>query len=381
MRRPKMLSTNMSFYELPSGQDVEKAGRLITHKIVETPTKTSKLLSEYASSNLPEPPNDVPLRPSIELYFKCENFQCTGSFKFRGAIHFLAKLEDHELSKGVVAYSTGNHAQAVARAAQLASEERNIPVPAYVVVPENCSSKKIDAAKKYGAKVLISGTSPEARVLLASKVQKSTGATLVPPADHLNIALGQATLVGEFLRQVTDMGHSPLDAVIVPSGGGGLLVGAAAVCKPQGVAVFGAEPEKGGAGLAEGLRKGARNVGMGQGPTIADGLRSLTGEANWELIKCRENVDLVFTATESQIREALRLAIDTFGFIIEPSAAVPLAVALFNTTFHQRIAKERRLVRVGVVFTGCNISEEELLTVLPGVSIVGVQNLERESSL
>ncbi|ORY12332.1 serine racemase [Clohesyomyces aquaticus] len=365
----------MAFYSLPSHQEIEDAAFLISNKVVETPVKFSWFLSEYASANLRGNQNDTPAKPNIELYFKCENFQFTGSFKFRGASHFLAKLEDHELSKGVVAYSTGNHAQAVAHAAQLASQTRGIPIPTYVVVPKNCPNKKIDAAKRYGATVLLSGTAPEARSLLATRIQESTGAVLVPPADHLNISLGQSTLIREFLHQVEDMSCGSLDAVIVPSGGGGLLVGAAAACKTLGVTVFGAEPKNGGAGLTAALQKGSQNFIMGQDPTIADGLRSLTGEANWNLIKNRENVEQVFTATEAQIKEALRLAIEELGFIIEPSAAVPLAVALFNSEFQRRMAREKTLVRVGIVLTGGNIGEEDLLTTLPGLCLGGSRKM------
>lgn len=263
----------------------------------------------------------------------------------------------------------GNHAQAVAHAAQLASQERNIYVPTYVVVPENCPSKKIDAAKAYGASVLLSGIAPEDRVALAARIQSSTRAILVPPADHLHIALGQATLVREFLQQVVSISHGTLDAIIVPSGGGGLLVGAAAVCNPEGVTVYGAEPECGGPALAAARQRGIRTTHLGSTVTIADGLRSLTGESNWEIVKARETVEDVYAVSEQQIKEALQLAIEELGFIIEPSAAVPLAVALFNEEFHRQIAKKKRHVRIGIVLTGGNISEKELQTILPDLSM------------
>jgi threonine dehydratase len=372
-------------YTLPSLQEVDEAWEFIRDKVTVTPVETSASLAAVASLNLQKLcATDASQQCDIKLFFKCENLQRTGSFKFRGASHFLARLQDHELSAGVVAHSTGNsivtvreilltmtgnHAQAVAHAAQLASLERGIHVPAYVVVSSNCRSKKISAARDFGANVFLSDPSPDARIQLASQLQASTGAIPVPSSDHRCIALGQATSVREFLQQVAEMGDT-LDAIIVPSGGGGLLVGAAAVCKPQGVLVFGAEPASGGPGLAAALLQGVRPVSMGGACTIADGLRTVTGEANWEIIKSAGNIEAVFSVSEWQIKESLRLAVETFGFTIEPSAAVPLAVALFSDQFHRRMARmKRRSIRVGVVLTGGNISGGELLEIVPGLRI------------
>jgi threonine dehydratase len=262
----------------------------------------------------------------------------------------------------------GNHAQAVAHAAQVASRDRNMPIPSYVVVPSNCPTKKIDAAKSHNATVLLSGTAPAHRVLLAKQVQHSTGAILVPSADHVDIVLGQATAIQELLHQIADLGQS-LDAVIVPSGGGGLLVGAIAVCKPQGVTVFAAEPETGGPGLVSALRTGQRSLDLDGTPTIADGLRSTTGEANWAHIRRAENVDQVFTVSEDQIKAAIKLGVEELGFLIEPSAAVALAVILFSSTFAQRMAMFARDVRIGIVMTGGNISVEDLLTLVPELNL------------
>ncbi|KAF2443375.1 tryptophan synthase beta subunit-like PLP-dependent enzyme [Karstenula rhodostoma CBS 690.94] len=332
--------------------------------ISRTSIKTSPHLTRIVNQNLLSSTAE-PSSSQIELLFKCENLQYTGSFKFRGACHFLAKLDDQDLKNGVVAYSTGNHAQAVAHAAQLASKTRNKPIPSYVVVPSDCPPKKIAAARSHGAAVLLSGTDPNARVLLAEHIQRATGAVLVPPADHLDIVLGQATAVHEFLQQAAQAGR-PLDAIIVPSGGGGLLCGAIATCKPRGVAVFGCEPEVGGPGLATALERGRRSLEI-QGPgSIADGLRSLTGEANWEHICAEGNVKHVLTVGEVQIEEALRVGVRELGFAVEPSAAVPLAAALFSDAFHRWVADADRRVRVGVVLTGGNVSMEDLAALVPG---------------
>ena len=241
-------------------------------------------------------------------------------------------------------------------------------IPSYVVVPSNCPQKKVEAAKSYNASVFLSGTDPEDRVHLASQIQKTTGAILVPSADHVDIVLGQATVVRQFLQQVADLGEH-LDAVIVPSGGGGLLVGAIAVCKAQGVTVLAAEPEHGGPGLASALLTGHRTLHLDGTPTIADGLRSLTGEHNWEHIKQAGNVGEVFTVTEHQTKEALVLAIEELGCLIEPSAAVPLAAALFTPAFAQRMCTLQRNARVGIVLTGANIDVRELLEMAPGLDV------------
>jgi threonine dehydratase len=168
------------------------------------------------------------------------------------------------------------------------------------------------------------------------------------------------------------MGRSSLDVIVVPSGGGGLLVGAAAVCKPQGVRLFGVEPECGGPDLTEALRHGMRadpEATPKEMDTIADGLRSSTGAANWEHIKVQDNVEGMFTASEHQIKEALKLVIEIFGFIIEPSAAVPVAVVLFNTDFHRLIAKEGGNVKIGIVITGGNASADGLRELIPGLKL------------
>jgi threonine dehydratase len=200
-----------------------------------------------------------------------------------------------------------------------------------------------------------------------------TGALIVPSADDPDIVLGQATAVHEFLAQVVD-----LDAVVVPSGGGGLLVGAIAVCKARGVRVFGAEPEQGGPGLADGLRSGTRRTALDGGQTVADGLRCLTGEANWEHIRREGNVDGVFTVSEEQIREALGLAVRELGDRIEPSAAVALAVVLFSADFARQMAALGAGVRVGVILTGGNIGEEDLMTLVSDSGILC--STARESS-
>ena len=261
----------------------------------------------------------------------------------------------------------------MALAAQQASKRRGFRIPTSVVVPQNCPQKKIDAARAYGSTVHVCDPAPEARVNLAKSIHDSTGAVIVPPADHIDIVLGQATAISELLRQVEEMGNGGLDAVIVPSGGGGLLVGGVAACKPRDVLVFGAEPAHGGPGLTEAIRCGKRTNRLEDSHTIADGLRTLTGDANWEHLKSKENVKDVFTATEDEIKNAMRLAADDLGFIIEPSAAVALAVVVYNKVFHQSIAEHQKEMRIGVVLTGSNIDVQQLKYLVPGVKTEGLR--------
>jgi threonine dehydratase len=234
-------------------------------------------------------------------------------------------------------------------------------------VPHDCPPKKIDATRACGGTVFLTSPEPEARLNLAQKIHNTTGAVIVPPADHVNIVLGQATAVSEFLDQVEERDQALLDAIIVPSGGGGLLVGAVAAGKPRGVVIYGAEPAYGGPGLANALRNGKRSQRLEQKPTIADGLRSLTGAANWDHIKSKENVKLVLTASEDEISVAMRLALEELGLVIEPSAAVALAVSLFDVQLHREITNRKGLVRIGVVLTGGNISVKALQELVPGV--------------
>lgn len=267
---------------------------------------------------------------------------------------------------------TGNHAQSVAHAAQIASSSRQTHIPTFVILPSNCPQKKIAAAQAYGATVLLSEVSPQARIRLAAHVQKATGATLIPPADHRDIVLGQATAIHEFKQQIAALGHDVLDAIIVPSGGGGLLVGAASACKGTGTAVFGAEPVFGGPDLSAARARGVRAAELSTGQTIADGLRTLTGEANWEILKSEEHVQDVCTVGEDEIKDALRMTVEELECVIEPSAAVGVAVALFSQDF-KRWVRYRGLastpVRVGVVITGGNIGFGELQRLVPGLRL------------
>ena len=259
----------------------------------------------------------------------------------------------------------GNHAKALALAARVASDERGLSIPSYVVMSSNSAAAKLESAREFGAEVFLSGCRPEDREALAREIQKRTEAVLIPPSDHHNIVLGQGTVILELLQQVEELGEGKLDAVIMPSGGGGLLAGAAVVCKGTSVKVFGSEPQQGGPGLARGIKEGKRVEAINPS-TIADGLRVPVGRSNWELLSKTAYVENVYTAAEHHIRDAMRLVIEKMKVIIEPSAAVPLAVVLYNEEFRRRITN-RALQKIGTVLTGGNTTISTISDIFNGI--------------
>jgi threonine dehydratase len=245
-------------------------------------------------------------------------------------------------------------------AAKAEAELRRLPVRTYVVMSHNSAAEKQESARRHGAEVFLCSNRPENRESLAVEIQRKTGAVLVPPSDHPNIALGQGTAVLELLQQIKQLGENKPAALMVPSGGGGLLVGASIVCRSLGVTVFSSEPEAGGPALGQG-RKLGRRVERVNTSTIADGLRVPVGKSNWELLRRPDCVKEVFTATEEQIREAMRLALVGLKVVVEPSAAVPLAVVLYNEKFHEHVAGDANLRSICIVLTGGNLSLEGIL--------------------
>ncbi len=276
------------------------------------------------------------------LYFKCENLQKVGAFKYRGATNAVLKLTDAEAAKGVVTHSSGNHAQALALAARVRG------IPAYIVMPKTAPAVKRAAVEGYGGQVTLCEPNLAAREEAAARLVQETGAALIPPFDHVDVIAGQGTVALELLEDVPD-----LDAIITPVGGGGLLAGctvAARGVKP-GIRVFGAEP----LGADDAARSKAAGVWQPQtGPnTIADGLLTSTGELTWPII--RDLVERVFTVTDDEIRVAMRLVWERMKLIVEPSGAVGAAVAL--TAACKALAG---LNKVGIVFSGGNVSLDKL---------------------
>jgi threonine dehydratase len=276
------------------------------------------------------------------VYFKCENLQKVGAFKYRGATNAVLKLSDAQAAKGVVTHSSGNHAQALALAARVRG------IPAYVVMPKTAPAVKKAAVEGYGGIVTLCEPTLAAREEAAAELVKKTGATLIPPFDHPDVIAGQGTAALELLEDVPD-----LDAVVVQVGGGGQIAGwciAAKGAKPA-IRVFGAEP----LGADDAARSKAKGEWVPQTApnTIADGLLTSTGELTWPVI--RDQVEHVFTVTDDQIRSTMRLVWERMKLIVEPSGVVGAAVLLSD-----EFKSLPGLKSVGVVFSGGNVSLDKL---------------------
>lgn len=276
------------------------------------------------------------------LFFKCENLQKVGAFKYRGATNAVRKLTEEEAAHGVVTHSSGNHAQALALAARVRG------IPAYIVMPRSAAPVKKTAVEGYGGIVTLCEPTLEARERTAAEIVQRTGATLIPPYDHADVIAGQGTTALELLEQVRD-----LDAIIAPVGGGGLLSGtcvAARGLKP-GIRVFGAEP----LGADDAARSMAAGTLIPQTApnTIADGLLTSLGQLTWPFI--RDQVERIFTVTDDQIRAAMRLVWERMKLIIEPSAAVPVAVVLAD-----EFRSLAGIDHAGVVLSGGNVNLDKL---------------------
>jgi len=270
-----------------------------------------------------------------QLHFKCENFQRVGAFKARGAHNAVLQLRDGEARCGVVTHSSGNHGAALALAA------RNRGIPAFVVMPTSVPRVKQESVARYGAQVTLCEPSLAARERTAAEVIARTGAQMVHPYDDPRVMAGQGTAALELIEDVAD-----LDLIVCPVGGGGLLSGVAVTTRAlrPGARVIGAEPA-----MADdahrSLREG-RRVGAGQPQTIADGLRGALSERTFTVI--RACADDILTVSEAGIVSAMRLVWEVLKIIIEPSAAVPVALLMERPD----IARGQR---VGVILTGGNV--------------------------
>lgn len=276
------------------------------------------------------------------VFFKCENLQKTGAFKYRGATNAVRNLTDSQAARGVVTHSSGNHAQALALAARVRG------VPAYIVMPTTAPAVKRDAVEGYGGIVTTCAPTLEAREAAAAALVARTGGTLIPPFDHPDVIAGQGTAALELLEDVPD-----LDAVVAPVGGGGLLSGvcvAATGINPA-LRVFGAEP----LGADDAARSKAAGAFLPQTApdTIADGLLTSLGALTWPVV--RDRVEHVYTVTDAQIRAAMRLIWERMKLVVEPSGAVGLAVVLTD-----EFRAINNVEKVGVVLSGGNVNLDRL---------------------
>jgi threonine dehydratase len=299
---------------------IQEARARVAPWINATPVLTSSTLDEESGAR---------------LYFKCENFQKGGAFKARGATNAVFGLPESQLRRGVATHSSGNHAAALARAAQLRR------VPCYIVMPDNTPAAKRAAVERYGAAITLCEPTLAARERAAAEVVAATGATMVHPYDDLRVMAGQATAGVELLEQVAE-----LDLLLCPVGGGGLLSGiavAARTLRPA-VRIVGVEPA-GADDAARSLRAG-RILPVEQPATIADGLRATVGERPFAEI--RRHVDDIVTVSDAAIVSAMRHIWEVMKIIVEPSGAVPYAAIAAGSL-------EVRGQRVGVILSGGNL--------------------------
>lgn len=277
----------------------------------------------------------------VEAYFKCENLQRGGAFKIRGASNFIFSIPREDLARGVVAYSSGNHAQAVAIAA------RHVGARATIVMPADAPRSKVEATRSYGASIVTYDRLRENREAIGARIAQESGATLVPPYDHPWTIAGQGTVALELLEQAPE-----LDALIAPVGGGGLLSGCAIAAKSvnPNIRLFGAEPEDANDTFLS-FRAGHR-VEIPPPKTLADGLRATRpGEITFPIL--RELAEDILLVSEDEIRSALKFLLARMKILVEPSGAVPAAAVLFG--------KLPRGVRsVGVILSGGNLDFEVL---------------------
>ncbi len=316
----------MKAAEFPGPVEIQNAMARIGGLVSKTPVLTSATFDTITQAS---------------LYFKCENLQKAGAFKFRGATNAVKKLDREQFTAGVCTHSSGNHAQALALAASLHG------MAAYIVMPDNAPIVKVNAVKQYGGTITFCEPTLQAREATLDKVRENTGATFIHPYNNHDIIEGQATCFAEMLGQLE---FQP-DYLVVPVGGGGLLSGTlltAQYFSPK-TRVIGAEPEM--ANDAWRSLKENRWIPSENPITIADGLKTSLGSLTWPII--RDHVYDIITVSEQAIKDAMFLAWERMKIVIEPSAAVPLAVILEN-------AEMFKGKKTGVIFSGGNVDLKKL---------------------
>ncbi|UXI68180.1 pyridoxal-phosphate dependent enzyme [Tahibacter amnicola] len=307
----------------------DAAARIAPHAHI-TPVLQSRSLDELTGAR---------------LYFKCENLQRVGAFKFRGACNAVWSLDESMAAAGVVTHSSGNHGAALA----LAAKTRGIP--AHVVVPEGANRSKVAAIQANGATLHYCAPTIAAREATAESVRRDTGAELVHPYTDVRVIAGQGTAALELMHQ-----SGGLDILVTPVGGGGLVSGCAIAARglDPAVTVYAAEPE-GAPDAYESFRRGERFTAITP-DTIADGLRGTIGEINFAIM--RQHVRDVLPVSDAQIIAAMRLAWERLKQVIEPSSATVLAAVL---RYPDRFAGKR----VGLVLTGGNVDPDALPWMTP----------------
>lgn len=310
---------------IPTYEEVREAYLKIRNNVHRTPVMSSRKVNERAGG---------------QLFFKCENFQRVGAFKFRGATYAVSQLSKEEAKNGVATHSSGNHAQAVA----LAAKQRGIP--AHIVMPEDAPKVKVNAVSDYGADITFSEPTQEGRQATLEEVVKKTGATFIHPYDNPHIVMGQGSSAIELLEEQPD-----LDMILAPIGGGGLMSGTAIATSglsPE-TEIIGTEPEVANDAYLSFTTGKLHPVQSTD--TVADGLRTSLSELTFNCIST--HVDRIVTVTEQEIIDAMRFIWERMKIIIEPSCAVP-AAAIFSGKVNVEGKK------AGIILTGGNIDLDHL---------------------
>ena len=315
---------------LPTYEDVAAAAVRLEGQAHCTPVLTSRTIDDELGAR---------------LFFKCENFQRMGAFKFRGAFNALSRFEAHQRQAGVVAFSSGNHAQAIALAARL------LGMPATLVMPHDAPAAKVAATRDYGASVVFYDRYTEDREAIGAGLAEQHGLTLVPPYDHVDVIAGQGTAAKELLDEV-----GPLDELFVCLGGGGLLSGSALAARAlsPGTRLYGVEPEAGNDGQ-QSFRSGAI-VHIETPKTIADGAQTQhLGKLTFDII--RRDVDDILTATDAELINCMRFFAERMKIVVEPTGCLGFAAAR---------RQAQRGQRVGVIVSGGNVDRQRFAALLAG---------------
>ncbi|KVW19332.1 serine dehydratase [Burkholderia cepacia] len=315
---------------LPTYDDVAAAAARLEGHAHRTPVMTSRTIDEALDA---------------QVFFKCENLQRMGAFKFRGAFNALSRFDAEQRRNGVVAFSSGNHAQAIALSARI------LGIPATIVMPQDAPAAKIAATRGYGGKVVTYDRYTEDREQIGRDLAARHGLTLIPPYDHPDVIAGQGTAAKELFDEV-----GPLDAVFTPLGGGGLLSGTALATRALSphATLYGVEPEAGNDGQ-QSFRSGAI-VHIDTPRTIADGAQTQhLGNLTFPII--RRDVDDILTATDAELVDCMRFFATRMKIVVEPTGCLSFAAV-------RRMKDALQGKRVGVVISGGNVDLENFCTLV-----------------
>ncbi|AOI63075.1 serine dehydratase [Burkholderia territorii] len=315
---------------LPTYDDVAAAAARLDGHAHRTPVMTSRTIDEALGA---------------QVFFKCENLQRMGAFKFRGAFNALSRFDATQRRHGVVAFSSGNHAQAIALSARI------LGIPATIVMPQDAPAAKMAATRGYGDNVVTYDRYTEDREQIGRALAEKHGLTLVPPYDHADVIAGQGTAAKELFDEV-----GPLDAVFTPLGGGGLLSGTALATRALSphAKLYGVEPEAGNDGQ-QSFRSGSI-VHIDTPRTIADGAQTQhLGNLTFPIL--RRDVDDILTATDAELVDCMRFFATRMKIVVEPTGCLSLAAA-------RRMKDELKGKRVGIVISGGNVDLENFCALI-----------------